>query len=313
MQKVPKRNKNITIPYEPEYYETPESSPEIMAEKDYETVAALGKNPDKTKLRDFINKRLTQSENISDTPGLSTRDYMEAITGEAVKRRYPEIRKAALEGTTADLGKAVRSKMFPDISKALKASKLSEDIESSDDKNDVDLETGLMRLSGGQTPSGDVGTTIHETSHLLDALARKYSRAKYLAKIEGRPVDPNLEKSVKEFLKSKPAAASLFEENPSDYDKKFEKYITKKESKNKYGETIKNPEIPNFGDYDFGKGEFQSDMIRDPLDVQKESGERHFLDTNRQYENMIKALEDDGKLDRLTKQNRFTKLRSLIS
>ena len=308
MQKVPRRKQ---FPYLEKEYEMPESSAQTMAEEDYETIRELSKNKDKTKLRDFINKRLATQENISNTPGLATRDYMNAITGEAVKKRYPEIRQAALEGTPAELGRAVRSRMFPGIERALKSQNLSSEIQSGED-DAINPETGVMRLSGGETPSGNIGTAIHENAHVLDNLAKKYSKAKYIAKMEGRELDPEKEEAIREFLKTKPAASSLFEESPDD-ELKFLKKTTRRESRNRYGRTLQNPEIPNFEDYDFSKGEFQSDMIRDPLDVQEESGRYHHLDRNQTYENMLKALEEEGKLDRITKENRFKKLRSLIS
>lgn len=306
MQKVPRRKK---FPYREEEYEMPESSAQIMAEKDYEKVKELVQSKDEQKLRDFINKRLTKEENISSRPGLATRDYMNALTGEAVKKRYPEIKQAALEGSPADLGKIVRSKMFPNIEKALKAYNLSSDIESSDRYDSVNPETGLMRLSGRETPSGNVGTAIHENAHLLDVLAKKYSKDKYFANREGRNIDPEKEKAIREFLKSKPAATSSFEEDP-DKDEKFLREVTRQEIRNRYGKLIENPEIPNFGDYDFEKGEFHSDMIRDPIDVQEESGRPHHLDRNQTYENMIKTLEDEGKLDRVTM---FKKLREKLA
>lgn len=305
MQKVPRRKQ---FPYAEQEYEMPESSPASMAEEDYETLQKLVKSGDEEKFRDFINKRLTARENISSKPGLATRDYMDAISGEAIKRRYPEIRQAALEGTPADLGKAVRSKMFPNIEKALKAYNLSSDIIPSD-KDALDLETGVMKLSGGGYPSSNIGTAVHENAHLLDALARKYSKAKYIAKAQDKEIPSEKEQAIREFLKGKPAASSLFEEKP-DEDEKFFKPITAKESRNKYGRIIENPEIPNFGDYDFEKGEFRSDMIRDPLDVQEESGKPHHLDRNQTYENMIKVLEDEGKLDRVTM---FKKLRDKLA
>jgi hypothetical protein len=62
MQKVPRRKQ---FPYLEKEYEMPESSAQIMAEEDYETIRELSKNKDKTKLRDFINKRLATQENIS--------------------------------------------------------------------------------------------------------------------------------------------------------------------------------------------------------------------------------------------------------
>jgi hypothetical protein len=311
MQKVPKRNKNITIPYELEPYEQPESSAQLMAEKDYDTVKELVKSGNKQRLRDFINKRLTASENISATPGLSTRDYMSALTGEAVKRKYPEIRKAALEGTPDELGRAVQKVMLPDVEKSLKSYNLGAGIESGE-KDTTNEETGLIRLSGRETPSGNIGTAVHENAHILDALAKKYSKAKYIAKAEGRDISPERESVIREFLKKKPAATSLFQETPGE-DEKFKRYTTEKESLNKYGGRFENPEIPNFEDYDFKTGQFQSDVIKDPIDVQKESGEYHHLDRNQPYENMIKTLEDDGSLERVTKQDRFKKLRSLIS
>lgn len=308
MQKVPRRKQ---FPYAEENYEFPEWFDEhMLAEKDYDTVKSIVKSGDRSKLRDFINKRLTTSENISSTPGLATRDYLSALTGESVKRRYPEIKKAALEETPADLGKAVRSKLFPNIEKALGAFKLSSDVKMGN--RDTTSPEGVITLSGRQIPSGDIGTAIHENAHLLDFLAKKYSKEKAIAKAEGREIAPEKEKVIREFLKSKPASAPLFEEDPED-DKKFEKYTTLTEKENKYGKKLDNPEIPNFGDYDFEKGEFRSDMIRDPLDVQEESGKPHHLDRNQTYENMIKALEDEGKLDRLTKENNFKKLRSIIS
>lgn len=309
MQKVPRRKQ---FPYAEKDYEMPEATPQVMAEEDYETLKKLVRSGGEKKFKDFINKRLIKNENISSTPGLATRDYLNAITGESVKARYPEIREAALEGTPADLGKAVRARMFPKIEKALKSYNLSTDIQSSENEDTTNLETGLMKLAGRETPSGNIGTAIHENAHLLDALAKKYSKDKYIYKAQNRQISPEREQAIQEFIKSKPAAYSSFKENPNE-EEKFFKGTTLTESKNKYGRIIENPEIPNFGDYDFEKGEFRSDMIRDPLDVQEESGRPHHLDRNQTYENMIKALEDEGKLDRVTKSDIFKKLRTKLA
>jgi hypothetical protein len=314
MLKVPKK----IIPYD---IQRPEKGLGQLAAEDYDTVRELVKSKDEKKLQDFINKRLIDYERtdkvlrdrkIIDASGLSVRDYLENLTGEAILRNNPDIAKIASENRdAAELGKIIRKKMLPDIEDALKAYKLSTDIVENPFKDNVELgeNEGRVNLSGrGETPAHNIGTAVHELAHLNDLLARKYSKDKYISEYEERPVAEEREGPIRKFLKSKPAAEYLYREVPGE-EQKFFKKPTDTELKNKYGQLIKNLEIPNFSDYNFATGEFGSNLIREPLEKQKESSFPHFLNRNQSYENMIKALEDEGKLDRLTK---FEKLKKIL-
>lgn len=308
MQKVRRRKQ---FPYAEQDYERPDSSAQDMATEDFDKIRALIKIGNKDKLNSFINSRMAATESASANPGLQTRDYMNALTGESVLRNDPELAKVAREGSPSDLGRSVRSKMFPNIDKALKAYNLSNEIKDSLGDS-VEPDTGVMRLSGSESLGGNIGTAIHENAHLLDSLARKYSKDKYISGRQGTPMPQERESSIKQFLKGKPASLPLFTEDPEE-DEKFMRETTNKESYNKYRDKIVNDEVPNFADYSFPEGEFKSDMIRNPVDVQKESGEVHHIDRNQTYDNMIRAIEDEGKLDRVTKNDRFKKLRGLVA
>jgi len=308
MQKVRRRKQ---FPYAEQDYERPDSSAQDMATEDFDKIRALIKSGNKDKLNSFINSRMAATESASSNPGLQTRDYMNALTGESVLRNDPELAKVAREGSPSDLGRSVRSTMFPNIDRALKAHNLSNEIKDSLGDS-VEPDTGVMRLSGSESLGGNIGTAIHENAHLLDSLARKHSKDKFISTKKGTPMPQERESSIKQFLKGKPASLPLFTEDPEE-DAKFMRETTNKESYNKYRDKIVNDEVPNFADYSFPEGEFKSDMIRNPVDVQKESGDVHHIDRNQTYDNMIKAIEDEGKLDRVTKNDRFKKLRGLIA
>lgn len=302
MLKVPRRK----FPYD----DTPDVRIESLAAEDLDKVQALVKSGDRNKLNSFINSRVAPYElNPHIDAGLETRDYLAALTGEAAMRGDPELRRIAEDGDSATLGKTVRSKMFSKIEDALKAHNLSTDIQWGSDRVTPE---GKMYLSGRGTPATNVESAIHENAHLLDFLAQKHSKDKYIQEKQGTPIPENRRSSIAEFLKSKPAAIPLFTENP-DEDRKFNRITTNSELENRYRDKVSNNPIYNFADYSFPEGEFKSDVIRNPLEVQDEAGSVHHIDRNQTYENMIKTLEDDGRLDRVTKNDRFKKLRGLIA
>lgn len=301
MQKVPKRK----FPYE---YEPSDTPVESLAQQDLDKIKTL--KDDKDKLRSFINDRMANYElDPRIRPGLPTRDYLNALTGESVLRNDPELAKIAEEQGSPELGKAVRSKMFPDLDKALQAHNMSTDVEAGED---LTSGSGKMSLKRTANKAANVGNAIHENAHLLDFLAYKHSKDKFVEKNKGAPVSKERMSTIQKFLKSKPAAIPLFTDKPDSYPI-FEKRTTEDESINRYGEEPSNPRVYNFSDYSFPEGEFKSDMIRTPLDVQDESGEAHHIDRNQTYDNMIKSIEDNGRMDRLTKTDRFKKLRTLVS
>lgn len=301
--KVPRRKQ---FPYEEQNYIRDLPSSSQMASEDFEKVQAFIDAGDEEGLKEFMNNRLLDSENLSNTPGLATRDYMSNIMGTSVLRNDPEIAKAALQGSPRDVGRAVRNKMLPGIDTAFKAHDLSTKIENSDSSNDVDTTTNLMRLSGGKGAADSIGTAVHENAHALDNLARRHSSDKYYAKRDGKEIEPKRFATIQKLLADKPALKDSFSEVEGE-DEKFIRKTSANELVNKHNRRIENPEIPNFEDYNYETGNFDSDWIKSPVDIQKESGDVHHLDRNQVYENMMKAVKDRN-LNRVTKFDKIKKV-----
>jgi hypothetical protein len=198
--------------------------------------------------------------------------------------------------------------MFPKIDEAFRTHNISTDILDSNGGDSMDKNTGALSLSGSGSPADNVGTAIHESAHQLDRLSRAHSKDRYLKEKRDIEIPAGRESAIAKFLKSKPAAKELLADKNTMYSD-----TTDTEKYNRFMDRVTNDEIPNFADYSFPEGEFKSDMIRDPLNVQQESGEAHHIDRNQTYDNMIKAIEDDGSLDRVTENDRFKKLRGVLA
>jgi hypothetical protein len=71
-----------------------------------------------------------------------------------------------------------------------------------------------------------------------------------------------------------------------------------------------NPVTPNFEDYNWEGGDFDSDYMRAPMEIQDDVGKDHHLERNYPYENIFNMVKDDKLVEA---KPRFSKLNKLFT
>jgi hypothetical protein len=279
--------KKTKIPFRPSYELASIRDPSELAEEDYDFIKKLMQEGKEDEVRDFVNSRLLNNElaytHSSKNPdqgyeaGMSTKQYVHDIIGKHILENNPTVSKSLqmgdLEKGAQELAntlhpnyKSYREKAHekgPLLNKIRKAihGGYNSDIAAMDQMPEGVNALGYfspykgIRMSPYQSPKSYASTLKHEMDHSLDFIAESLSKDKDF---------------IKEYPKYKNFKKDDFE------DKAETGYV--------------NPIIPNFKDYNFEKGEFESNYVRDPVDITEEVVGKHRYGRNHLFEELRKKL-----------------------
>ena len=278
MAKVPRSKIPLRAPRLPKV--DPGQLP-YMAMDDLDQVKQLVESGDEAALTKFINDKLLPYErNYPDQAGVATRTYLDSLLGSAVTELSPEIFEASRwaqfdPNATKELTKLVRDRVYPGMT-----GNITSDNELGDEYNH---ETDTINIDPAAPRNKKIGTILHEYGHNLDNIRRDHTRGKE---------HPAL-------IAKKSAYTKVLKDE-------LDRFNTTQ------GEGGDNRPTPNFQDYDWQAGDFNSDVMRDPLDIQDEEARAHHLNRNYPLDNLKNVIK--GGLDEIVDAtpDKFNKLRNSL-
>ncbi len=273
-----------------------------LASEDVDKVMELIQQNKEPELKELINSRMApyEKEFSEGGAGLATRDYLTSLLGESIIKKHPEYQGVAHHHPSVmkDYLHKFRDQFYPGLKEGLKDLGMSDEITLDYLKGpQYSPDEGLNMDPNSISTAKMLGTMGHELGHATDFLGQKANALK-----KYYPDEPKTEKAkevLERLLKIKPEyAQALGDEHNTHRD------TTSSES------GYNNPVIPNFKDYNWKEGDFNSDYMRDPLDIQKKVGEDHHHDRNYPYENLFNMVKEDKLVEASPK---FSKLKKLFT
>lgn len=253
-----------------------------MGDDDLPEVMKFIKAKDDKGLKEFINNKMKDYEEAySDQAGLPTRDYLNSLLGAAVLSQDPELE---LESThaqydpkrTIELAKKLKDKVYPGLTNNVTA-----EYEGSQYQKARNGKPDRLNIDPSQSRFAKIGHILHEYGHNLDRFQKNED-----------------EEGKSKLLKLKP-----------EYSKVLNSDEVQSTTHSEAG--YKNPRIPNFEDYNFESGDFNSDWMRDPTDVQDEQAREHHINRNYPMDNLKNFI--NGGLDKVVDTDKLNKLKKLMS
>jgi hypothetical protein len=299
------------IPFKPQEFEINYSP----SDEDVSHMENLVKEGRLNELYDFINNKMVGAELESDAPGTPTRDFLSEALSKSIRKAHPELDSLSSEQKLQYFKDQVypgldyfrrKMKLYP-----LKLKAVSH-IGSS-----YNHDTGVLNYDRAANKAEEEAVMLHELGHAVDHPVQDQAVRDSQYSTYDRPVDPD----------------SLFFENYIDSQfkrKMLDKYIQKlpKLSKlEKYGQQqTTNSEVrgwggegyskikrmPNFEDYDWKSGDFNSDVIQDPVKKYQDVGTDHHSGRAFSLDNFINFARG-GLKDVVKNEDRFKTLRKKLS
>lgn len=299
------------IPYQPEYqrpedFEVRESPPTLEEVSYLEKLAKEGKYPE---LEDYVNNQMIGRELLTRSPGIPTRDFLASALDQLVQKRYPGLNKLDEKSRIRFL----KRNIHPGLDELEQAFGKSGRIAVGNGRDAYNHATGDISLSKEGAASTD--TVAHEIGHSLDEIFNTYNSKKLIGKYveaEEGPTEQE-EAAIRKFLKTNPKAEKLL----SDWGRKIttpSETSPLKSPKYKGISTYGEARTPSFEDYNWKKGQFESDVIKGPVDKYKEVGGEHHIDRPFSLENFINFSKGDLKDIVKNEQapSKFQKIKKLI-
>ena len=219
-------------------------------------------------------------------PGLPTRDYMDSYFGKQLQEDTPEM--SQFDDMTPEsqlkLAAMLRDKYYPNMDQLTKLSGNPTEITALKGEGDKYSDRDGLNIDSGHddTVAPKASTIMHELGHRLD-----YSLED--AEDKAKPGFFSLDRgeTAKELN-------DIYRKNPQYRD------LAKQENPNA-NEMVDsedgfiNPIIPNFADYNYPEGEFNSDFMRNPTDLQDEVAKKHHKNRNYPFDNLVGLIQKGRK------------------
>lgn len=271
-----------------------------MASEDVAKVMEFIQQNKETELKELINSRMApyEKEFAEGGAGLATRDYLTALLGETIMKKHPEYEGIAFHHPSMmkeHLSK-FRDQFYPGLKEGLKSMGMSDELTLDPFEGpQYSPDKGLNMNPNITSTAKLLGVMGHELGHATDFLGQKAN-----ANLKYYPDEPQAEvtkKVLANLLKLKPENKQALGDSENTH-----RDTTSSES------GYNNPVIPNFKDYNWEEGDFNSDYMRDPLDIQSEVGEDHHHDRNYPYENLFNMVKKDKLVEAKPRFNKLNKL-----
>lgn len=272
--------KKTEIPYRHSFELTPTKNLDEMVDEDYYTIQKLVQEGKDAELKDFVNSRLldaelAQTNKLPNTAGMLTKSYVHDIVGQHLVNENPEVAQYLEANDHMKAIEKLLSSLHPNYKKHMQAAyekgpikyKILKYLHGGDVSNIEPVrslpesiqgyflkDTGIS-MNPSQSPRSFASTLKHELDHATDYAAETLSEDK-------------------EFLKDYPKYKGFKEKSHEGAAESG--YI--------------NPIIPNFNDYDFKKGEFGSNYVRDPYELAEEVTGKHRYGREHLFEELRKKL-----------------------
>ena len=228
----------------------------------------------------LIDKKNILDEHSGNEPGISTRSYLDNLLGEQIIKENPELLNFHEDKKIPELVKQLKNKFYPQINELGEVSGNSYDVSANKGEGDNYNPSRGLNIDPNQHSfvTGKVGTIMHELGHQLDkSIESGENKRTY-------PLTNIKRKSVNEFLDK------LYSQNPKYKELANTPNPHEDEMTHSEAGATNNP-IPNFRDYDYGAGEFKSDFVRNPTDLQDEIAKKHHKNRNYPFDNLINLIQ----------------------
>jgi hypothetical protein len=277
--------------------------------KDLEQMKDYAQRDQIQNLKDLVNERVASMEEGGYVPGLSTRDFLSSALSESIKERYPELKKMSEQ----EQAEFLRDRVYPGLDKLEESAGRKHRMRVEGyDRNEYDAETGDIVLE--KDNPNLLATALHEMGHAVDenilGLNRLRRRKRFLEdaeKAKEEEIYARRSGGMEEFVKLNPKVKNLLdtemtkttssEDQPLNPFKRSYKPIRR---------------MPNFEDYNYETGEFESDILEDPIEKYKEVGGEHHINRPFSLENFINFSKGDLE-DIVQADDRFKNLRKKLS
>jgi hypothetical protein len=287
------------IPYEPKESRNDLFLADVdkMADQDADKMFELAREGKTEEMNDLINSRLSAYEQhpglYKKQAGILTRDYVNRIFGKGLNERIPGVAETKDD---VEAAKMIRTQLYPGLNETLKAYNYSDAITNDPEKGSQfdsyhpGPKNEGMNIETGMHPSTRSATIAHELGHGINTISR--NRKRYGA-------DDKQEAAVENMKRLKPATASLLD----DEEKKLQGLTSAESGYDNYP-------APNFSDYDFESGNFNSDVQKTPANIQDQISREHH-GRNYPLEN-IKNMSKKGGLNNVVDSEEDTKFQELM-
>lgn len=288
----------IIIPFkEQEFEHNVEPTPEEVS-----YLESLVKKDKIKEFEEYVNKEMMGAELNTFNPGIPTRDYLASALHQIVLKRHPELK----EMSTVQQINFLKNQAYPELDNLKKEFNLSNNIKTNS------VEGSLYRTNTSERgPAGEVNVDPHSSSFIDDALHELSHSVdapiKMINKNKSRYGDKsNIDKqqaAMDNFIKKNPKIKKIMDSGKT--------YTTNSEALAKYKNIGRSP---NFEDYNWKSGDFNSDQIGNPIDKYKEVGGEHHIDRPFSLENFINfskgGLKDIVKTEE--PPSKFSKIKKII-
>lgn len=286
----------IKIPFIPERFEY--NNKPTLEEVSY--LESLAKENKIKELEEYVNRKMVGNELSTFNPGLPTRDYLGSALHQLVLKRYPELK----EMSNLEKVDFLKNKVYPGLDDLKKSFNLSNNIKVNPNEGSLYRPSTSKRGPAGEVnidPYAEsfIDDTLHEVAHSVD------DPIKTLLKNRSRYGDiSNLEKeeaAMADFIKKNPKIKKLVDSG--------KRHTTSSEALTRYKNISR---VPNFEDYNWKEGVFNSDTIGNPVDKYKEVGGEHHIDRPFSLDNFINFSKGDLK-DIVNANDKFKELRKKLT
>lgn len=304
--------KKIRVPYQPDYdeptevpyqsgYSIPVTPDYLPSDEDIKHLQKLVKEGRDAEAENFVNRAILSREEETLSPGLPTRDYLARALHKSILDRYPNLN----EMKAIDKSSYLPDKAYLGLKELKEKLKLSNQIVNSMyDSSYVPI--------GSKSRVGEPGTVqigiyndsylddiLHENAHAVDDIIANAKKGKWK---EGS----DELKAIQNFVKNNPKLKKLYD---SPVKETTTNEDTSLKTKRRYSPIRR---VPNFQDYNFKTGEFDSDTIESPIQKYKEVGGEHHIERPFSLEN-FKNFTKGGLEDIVRTDEKFSKLRKIIA
>lgn len=252
------------------FHEVPFSEDEIMS-SNFDTDSEEGRKlleQNRTKeFKDLLDKRNLVDDLVYDDAGISARSFLDSMLDKEIHSQNPELKNLK----TLPLIAALKKKYYPDLDEA--SDKVGISTETSAEVGEGDNFSPDDGINIDPTRAGQAGTIMHELGHQLDRTYKSVKNNQEYPFIGGE------NKEVTELFKK------LNKTNP-EYAKVLDKEVDLTDSES--GE--QNNPIPNFSDYNWKEGDFNSNFMTNPSDLQDMIAKKHHIGRNYPFDNLMNLI-----------------------
>jgi hypothetical protein len=267
--------KRVVIPNR--RFEVPSRSTKATDEE-VEILSDLIRQGKKKEFDDYINNRMIGNE--IDQPswtGYETRDFLSSALSKAIQKKYPNLRPDKDGKYSKEQFEFLRDNVYPLLSKAQSSFGRGNEVILAKNNDNKYEDTGTINLDSSN--KNFISSALHELGHAADHIAYDTRSESSLPK--------DKQDLLSKMREIKPAYAKIL--NRRRYP------TTNSEYPSKVKTISENDRMPNFEDYNWQKGDFDSDYMPNPLDIQKNTGSDHHQHRDYPYDNFINFIEGDLK------------------